>query len=107
MCPRAARRRVSAASSSRIHSGGILRPEAAHHPELRKRIAGAGEGLRRLPRAELAAVPDGRRAERRGLARARERRGLRPPARRERALRIDVGTDGVGVMDQVYSHVLV
>ena len=49
----------------------VVRLQAARGRQLRERIARAPEGLRRLLRAQLAAVPDDRRH---GAARGRPRR---------------------------------
>ena len=80
--------------------GGILRLQIAGRRELRERVAGAPEGLGRLLRAELAAVPDDR-----GLDASRRRAGgqaldSQTAARGERPLRIDLRADGVAVMDE-------
>ena len=58
MCPTSSTSRVSAASSSRIHSMRIFGAQSAHHAEIRERTADAEKRFGRLPRAQLAAVPD-------------------------------------------------
>ena len=82
----------------------ILGMESAHHPELRHWVARAQEALGSLARAQLAAVPDHVGLDAVIARRAGERGRMRQAARRERPLRIDLGADGVGVMNQHELH---
>ena len=78
----------------------IVRLDITDRAELRQRIARAPERLGRLLRAELPAVPDGvgmGAARRRG---SRDVLSLFTSARRERAARIDLRPQRVGVMNQ-------
>src|SRR5262245_44138566 len=80
--------------------GAIVRLQIGGGTEWSKRIASSPEFLRRLPGAQLAAVPDDL-----GMGRARGRRGgdahrVRRPCRRQRTTRVDVGTNGISVMDE-------
>ena len=79
---------------------GIIRLQVARRRKFSERVASAPERLRRLTRAQLAAVPDDRgpRAASRGVLR-RSLHGLAAP-RRERAPRIDIRPDCVAVMNE-------
>ena len=82
----------------------IVGTKSPHHPELGKRRAGTPDGLARLARTELAAVPDGRRPDRQCPQGAGHVVGLRVTALRQRPLRIDFGPNRVRVVDEHDLH---
>ena len=78
--------------------------QIARRGEFRERVARAPEGLGRLPRPQLAAVPhDGRAHAARGGAGSQARHVLLS-ARRQRTPRVDVRADRVAVMNQEEPH---
>ena len=78
----------------------IARLKIGRRGEFREGIAGAPERLRRLPRAKLAAVPDDGRARPTGSCVRCGTIGLRYANRRERTSSVDLGADGVGVVNE-------
>jgi len=81
----------------------IVGPEAAHHPEIRERID-TQKCLSRLPRPQLATVPDGR------WHKAQTKRVRGEPGRLllaftgERPLRIHRRPDRIRMMNQARAH---
>jgi len=75
--------------------------ESADRRELSLGTARRAKGFRRLARPQLAAVPDYDRPHAPMRGRGGQGHGMRTTGSRERTLRVHVGLDGVGVMNEV------
>jgi len=78
--------------------------QVARRSELRERIARSPEGFSGLLRSKLAAVPDDGRTNAATSGLGREQIYRRTPNQRQWSLRVDLGSDGVTVMNQVKMH---
>ena len=87
--------------------GRIFGLQSADHPERRKRGTSTEDGFTRLAGAKLAAVPDLHGHESGAFDTRCCFRRLRVAARGKRALRIDVRSNRVGVVDENNTHDIV
>ena len=96
--------RVSPRKRSRIQSGRIVGLKIACRREIRERVARAPERFRGLPGAQLPAVPHDIGTHATPGGGGRQPLDGRAARFRERATRIDIGSDRVAVMDENEPH---